>query len=57
MGIEPIPGVSPCMSVRVYALVKRTDAHRNPCQLLQLFILCETGANGKCDEKSTNKTT
>src|ERR1035438_562814 len=35
MGIETIPGVPLCGFVRVYALVKRTEAHRNPSQLLQ----------------------
>ncbi len=35
MGIETIPGVPLCGFMRVYALVKRTEAHRNPSQLLQ----------------------
>jgi hypothetical protein len=36
---------------------KRTGTPANCYKLLQLFILCETGTDGKCDEKLTNKTT
>src|SRR5207247_867356 len=35
MGIETVPAVTLCVFTRVSATVKRTKAHRTPCQLLQ----------------------
>ena len=38
VGVETPTGVSICVPVRVFAALERTEAHRDPCQLLQLEL-------------------